>query len=466
MAAITTAQVLALVRNIFLARLLGPEQFGLAMTLVLTMQFFDSLSDSGNDKFLIQDRDGDAPEVQNMAHFLAIGRGLGLAAGLALLAGPLAGFYGAPQMTTAFMLLGFSPLAMGFFHLDVRREQRHRNFLPESRTILWAESLGFAATIVAAIVLHSYFAILVGLIARSVTMMIVSHITAIRPYRPAYSKGHAPRFWTFGWPLLLNGPLLFFSGQGDRLLIGNQLGVTQLGLYSAAMLLIFSPSMMLNRFIRSLYLPVLSAKRDDPAAFLKAEIEFKSGQIALAMAMATGFAIIGPTALHIFYGSRYAQAHELIAAIGILQSVRFLRSWPISIAFAMGRSGLILTSNIFRLSSIPAGIAAAILWQSLFALTMGFFAGEILALTISVILNNRALGRPSTTGLFGLFTMLVNAALIIAAVGVFSSGWPKTASTAAMALAAIFILCLVLEKHIFATSLSRLRQIRKLLAFG
>ena len=56
------AQGCALGRYTLLARLLGPEQLGLAATLILTQQFFESLSDSGADRFSIQDKDGDTPE--------------------------------------------------------------------------------------------------------------------------------------------------------------------------------------------------------------------------------------------------------------------------------------------------------------------------------------------------------------------------------------------------------------------
>ena len=38
-----------------MARLLGPEQIGLAALLILTSSFFESVSDNGSDRFLIQD---------------------------------------------------------------------------------------------------------------------------------------------------------------------------------------------------------------------------------------------------------------------------------------------------------------------------------------------------------------------------------------------------------------------------
>ena len=64
------AQISALLRYVILARMLGPEQLGLAATLVVMAAFFDLVSDTGSDRFLIQDRDGDTPEVQKLVHLV------------------------------------------------------------------------------------------------------------------------------------------------------------------------------------------------------------------------------------------------------------------------------------------------------------------------------------------------------------------------------------------------------------
>ena len=65
-----TAQACALLRYILLARLLGPEQLGLAVALILTAQFFESVTDSGGDRFLVQDAQGDDPAVQRLVHLV------------------------------------------------------------------------------------------------------------------------------------------------------------------------------------------------------------------------------------------------------------------------------------------------------------------------------------------------------------------------------------------------------------
>ena len=101
LAASGVAQICALARYTVLARLLGPEQLGLAAILILTAQFFESVTDSGSDRFLVQDRGGDDPALLRLTHLVSLGRGLVIAGPLILLAGPLASLSGAPTSSSA-----------------------------------------------------------------------------------------------------------------------------------------------------------------------------------------------------------------------------------------------------------------------------------------------------------------------------------------------------------------------------
>jgi lipopolysaccharide exporter len=103
-------QACALLRYTLLARLLGPEQLGLVATLILASNFFELLSDTGSDRFLIQDAKGDQPEVQNLVQLVFFGRGAFMAVGLAICAMPIAMLYHQPSLFAGLALLGLSPV--------------------------------------------------------------------------------------------------------------------------------------------------------------------------------------------------------------------------------------------------------------------------------------------------------------------------------------------------------------------
>ncbi|HEY1878291.1 MAG TPA: oligosaccharide flippase family protein, partial [Caulobacteraceae bacterium] len=208
------AQVAALVRYVVMARILGPEQLGMAATLVVTSAFFDLVTDTGGDRFLIQDRDGDNPPVQNMVQLVYVARGAAVGLILALFAMPLAAFYKTPALAAGFVVMGLVPFIGGFLHLDIRRVQRRSDFRPEAWCMMVSEVCSLVATALAAWITHSFIAIIFGLTARAIAMSLLSQILAKRRYGIGWSRKDAPRFLHFALPLMLNGFMLFVGSQG------------------------------------------------------------------------------------------------------------------------------------------------------------------------------------------------------------------------------------------------------------
>lgn len=389
-----TGQVLALARYTLLARLIGPEQLGLAALLILTSQFLESVSDTGSDRFLVQDRDGDAPQMLNLVH-LAMGlRGITIAALLVLLAGPLAGLFQAPSLQDSLVWLAITPLLAGLLHYDIRRVQRAGDFRPEGVTIIAGETAALIGTGVAAWILRDHTAVIYGLALRAMAMVIASHIMAHRPYRWGFSRPEAGRFGAFAAPLFLNGLLLFMGSQGDRLLIGSTVGPTALGYYSAILLLIMSPLAAMSRFLMTVHLPSLSAQRDEPAQFDAATGRLAGRATLAALAAGLGFTLLGPVATYLLYGREFVQPLLIFALLGVLQSLRFVRFWPNTVAVSIGRSSVVTVNNIARLAGLFVALAAVVLGWGLEGIVAGFILGEVAALLAALVQLNQIKAIP------------------------------------------------------------------------
>lgn len=386
------AQVCALVRYTILARMLGPAELGLIVTLLLTAQFFDSITDSGADRFLVQDPKGDEPEVQRLVQLVSAGRGVLTAVALVLLGQPIAAFYGQPQLATALMALSLVPLIAGFVHLDLRRQQRHHDFRSESVTLLGAEVASLIGTGVAAFVLKNHYAIIFGLVIRSVILVLLSHLTAKRGYSLGFAKAHAQRLFAFGLPLMLNGLLLFFGSQSDRLVIGRELGVEELGRYSSILMLIFYPTSTLQRFVSGMFMPLVAAQRRGEGG--DAARDLGGFVLLISVLIVVGFALVAPFATVMLFGPAFAHGLLVVALIGVLQTSRFMRIWPVTVALGIGKSSVVLINNLARLLAVPAGIAAALIFRRLELILLGFILGELFALVVGALLVNKGMQAP------------------------------------------------------------------------
>lgn len=423
LAASGIAQLCALARYTLLARLLGPEQLGLAAILILAAQFLESVTDSGADRFLVQDRGGNDPALLRLTHLVSVGRGLLIALCLVVLARPIASLSGAPDIAMEIMILAIAPLIMGLVHWDYRRQQRESDFRGEGRIVVVAEVTSLIVTILAALAARDFTAILYGLVARSLMTVAMSHMVAQRPYRLGHAREYAPRLARFAWPLMLNGLLIFIGGQGDRIFISNQIGVAALGHYSAVILLILYPSSMLMRFMTTTFLPRLAARERDEAAWARAYAALASQTMLIGLAMQFGFVLIAPVAVPLLFGAQFAVGWMTIALIAILQSARFIRMWPVTAAMGVGRSHVVMINNGVRLLAFPGAVAGLMLIGGMTGILAGFILAELLAFIVGLVMANRALGFGRLAGGVRLLQFMTGSALLLLFVFCQQSGW-------------------------------------------
>jgi O-antigen/teichoic acid export membrane protein len=375
-----------------LARVLGPEQLGLAATLTLTSSFFELATDTGGDRFLIQAHDGDQPSVQGLVQLAQVGRGVLIAALLVVFAWPISLLYRVPELFGPLAALALPQLIAGFVHLDMRRAQRQLDFRTEGWALLASETASLITTIAVALATHSFTAILYGLIVRAAMAVAVSHLRRERRYTIRFERAHLEELARFSAPLMLTGLLVFMAQQSDRAIIGAMLGVKDLGLYSAVILLIYYPSFTLLRFLNSMYLPLVSSGRT--TAERREAAELLGGQsILLAILMSTGFTIAMPVVVPFLYGGRFGQPVLTFALVGVLQSSRFLMLWPYTVATGDGRSTVVLATNIARLSAVPAAILGGLVFHQLEGVVAGFILGEWVAVACGVAMTRRLSGH-------------------------------------------------------------------------
>ncbi len=437
--ATVVAQVSALLRYVILARILGPQELGLAATLTVTSAFFDMISDTGSDRFLIQDRDGDTPRVQGLVQLVYLGRGLITAAALVVFAYPIALIYHTPRLAGGLALLAIPALINGFLHLDIRRVQREHDFRAQGVGMVISEVGALVATGLAAWLTHHFTAIIFGLVTRAILMTALSHIQSKRGYLLKWDPQAARRLAAFAAPLTINGLLLFVVSQSDRVIVGNQIGITALGRYSAIMLLIYYPTTTISNYVHAIYIPIIAAQRDD--APVRAEVSDGLGGLTLLMgvAMMIGFAVITPTLAPLIFGHRFAQPALLVGLVGMLQIARFMLLWPTTVALAIGRSRTVLFSNMAHLVAIATAFLGLRLIGGLEGVVVGFFAGEVVAILVALNLLNRDMDATPMRGFDRWAEFMIACGTVVGwNLALANRSWPESGAMLAVSFGALF----------------------------
>ena len=415
-------QVAALIRNVVVARYLGPTEFGIAAIIILTIAFLDSFSNAGTHNLLVQAKEDEDGELLGAANAISVWRGVMTTILLVAVVAPLTHFIDVGLSAGSICLVALASFIGGFTHRGMKSVQRGGNFAPESITQLVGDLGSLAVAIPVAIMTQSHISIIAGLIARSALVLVMSHLMVRVPYRLSWSRAHLRRFWDFGWPLLVNGPLLFFSAQADRIFVSAELGATALGVYSAVLVLVMSPSTAILRWLGTVNMPVLSRVFHDTGDLRVqgAVYKYSAMMFLLGWAMFCGFAYFGTTAISILYGSKYETAPVLVGLIGLLQIIRFLRAWPSTMALSVAGSGGILVSTIIRLMALPVAYLGLLYFGGLPGLIGGFVVGELFALLVSLYIVNRKANRGAGTGFAA-----VGAFVALACTVIWSVTWPS-----------------------------------------
>lgn len=376
---------LVLLRNVVLARLLSVEQFGIVATFSILMTLVEASQNAGLSRMIVQARDADQGAVQDTLHRAQLLLGIGAALLMALIAWPYALAMGTPSLVVAYLVFAVVPLIKGAAHLDPYRLQRKGRFGPLVLRQLIPQLISVAAIWPLYRWLGDYRVIIGCILINQTFALLFSHLGAERRYRLHDDPVVLARARAFGWPVMINGMLMFFVMNGDRMIVSNQFGHAALGAFSAAFMLTFMPTTVMARSLQSVLLPRLSRVQDDLPDLQRLYDVTAGLTMLIAVLFVGGIAAIGLPVLMLVFGSKYAVAGPYLVLLAAMQAIRFIRVAPVLAAMARAETRNPLYANLVRGAFIPLSLLVALWTRDVQLMLLAGIAGEIIACAASSI---------------------------------------------------------------------------------
>jgi O-antigen/teichoic acid export membrane protein len=379
-------------RNVTITHLISLEDYGIASTFGLAMTLLEMASNLAIDRLIVQAKDNDALRLVASGHAFQIARGLLGTLLLFLTAGFTATLFGVPQVAWAFQAIAFAPLIRSFSHLGAAIQQRDMRFGPSVWIDIGPQLIVTILTAPLALWLGDYRVMIILVFAQAMSSVVVSHLVAGRPYRLDWDRRQVRRMVAFGWPLLLNGFLMFAIFQGDEAIIGASKGMENLAWYGVAFSLALAPSLLVMKVLTPFMMPLLARKQDDHEEFERRSV--LTVQICMLAGLFVGlmFVLAGPSLLIAIYGSKYAAGATVIGWFGIMQGARILKSGPAIVALARGETTNPLIANLVRCIGLALALAAVALGKGAIAVAICGMVGEVLAALTAILLLRFRLG--------------------------------------------------------------------------
>ena len=384
--------LLILIRNLVIARLISVEDYGVAATFAISMAIVEMMSDLGLQQLIIQDRDGNDPELQSALQGFHLLRACVGAFVLFFMAHPIARFLNIPDIAWAYQLLALVPLANGFLHFDIHRKNRKMVYLPVVLTKTLPAVVSLLLVWPFFLYYGDYRVMLFAILAQILLTVFTSHLVAERAYRLRLDWSVTQRAFRFGWPLLANGVLLFLVFHGEKVIIGRELGMAALAIFAMGFTLTLRPTLVMTSSAQSFFLPQLSAAKDDRDLFGHLAMTTLQTSLISGAVLVVATVLLGAPFVQLVLGDKYAELIPLLEWLAILQAVRAFKTGGAVAAVAQAKTGNAMIANLFRVASMPVSWYVAVTSGDIFMVVTVAMIGECCGYLASLLLLRFRLG--------------------------------------------------------------------------
>jgi O-antigen/teichoic acid export membrane protein len=365
-------QVLRLVSNLIMTRLLVPEMFGVmavANTVILGLALCSYIGLHHN---IIQNSRGDEPIFLNTAWTMQVVRGfilwfaaLLIALGLYLAnqAGWLApdSVYAEPILPIVIATLAFVPLVSGFESTKLAQASRHMQVGRLAIIELSCQIIGLLTMVGLALIHQSIWALVVGTMVSAFAKVIAGYIALPGPRNHfMWEKKAVNDLFHFGKWILLTTIMGFFVKSGDKLILGALIAPQVLGVYSIAAFMTTAVQDVLYRWGGAVPLPVLSRvhREENNEALADAYYKFNFPYNLVTLFLAGFLFNAGYVVIDVLYDSRYIAAGQMIQILSVaLIGARAVLAEQLFIA--IGKPKLSVPMNVVQLIVLFVGVPLA-----------------------------------------------------------------------------------------------------------
>jgi lipopolysaccharide exporter len=305
---------IGLVSTIVLARLLAPDDFGVVAMAMVAVAMLEVFTQSGSDLALLRAAEP-TREHYDAAWTLEIIQAVVLAIVLFTTAPLVGGHFEDPRVTDVIRLLSLRALIGGFQNIGVVNFRRELRFGKEFQFGIVKKCATFVVTLVAAVALRNYWALVIGQVVGRAVEVGVSYVMSA--YRPRLSLRRIGDLWGFSRWLILARFSRLLNRQFDRWVVGSIAGASAMGHYYVASDFASSPSDEVVLPMSRAAFPVYSRLRDDPEALVDAFRRVLSSMTAISFVMGLGMAAVAHDFVAVVLGVKWLEAAALIPWLGV-----------------------------------------------------------------------------------------------------------------------------------------------------
>ena len=399
---------------IVLARLLLPQDYGLAAMVIVFAAVVPIFSDLALGAALVQRRELSESD-RSTVFWTSVGVGAAFTVLGVALSWPIAAFYGKPQVQPLFAALSLTFMVTALGTTQKALLTREMNFKSLELRLMAGGLLAGVGGIVLASAGYGPWAIIGQQMILAVSStFLLWHFTRWRP-RFTFSLASLRQMAGFSANVFGTRILFYINRSSDNLLIGKVLSAKSLGAYALAYNVMLAPLNRLGWPIAEVLFPAFSRMQDEPERMASAWVRVNRLVGAVTVPATLGLAVVAPEFVTVVLGERWSAAEpviRLLAWVGLLQSLGTLNS---AILQARNRTGTLLRYAVVALVASLTAFVVGLEW-GIVGVAAGYAISSTFVEPYYAWLTARALDTPLSTLLRGLRGVFEAATAMIACV--------------------------------------------------
>lgn len=398
--------------SIFLARLIGPESFGVVSQATIYVSLTALFLDQGLGASIIQRRRLGPDDVGTV---LWLNSAVAVVLGLVTIgAAPvMSAFFSTPELTAVLRVLAVTVVLKGLSVAPAALLSRHLRF----RRLAYVEAIallgGGAAGIAVGLTTRNHWALVVQLVVMDVLRTGALFVAAGR-INLRFSGAALRSMWGFSSRVMAGQTFQYANRNLDNVLVGRYLGAADLALYGLAYRVLLLPLQLVGQVANRVAFPTFARLQHDGDAL---RLHFVGATRIMALTSFPLLALVvvsAPVAVPVVFGAAWADVvlpMQILAVTGMRHSVQTLGG---PLLMSQGRARAVMLTSFAGFVCVAASLVVG-LRGGVVGVAIAYSLGDLVVFPVLLRLLHTSLGLRPRQYLMALVPALIGCCGLVAA---------------------------------------------------
>ncbi len=369
-------RLLAFVKIGVLARVLSPSQFGVFGIASLILALLEILTETGINIILVQSKRS-IEEYLDSAWVVSIIRGTVISLLIIISAPFIVNFFNSPESLPILLFMSLVPFVRGFINPAEIVLQKELRFGSE----FWFRSVIFfvdaCVSIIVALLTHSVYALVWGLLAGAVFEVVLSFILFVQRPRLILHREYFSELFHKGKWITAYGIFNYIAENGDNIIVGRVMGSANLGLYQMAYKISILPISEISDVVSRVVFPVYTKISGDKERLLKAFSKTIASMSIVSFVVGLLIFVFPKEIILVFLGDKWLAAVPVLKILSLYGVIRTIAGPASALFLALEKQNYVTIMTSIRFFVLAISIYP-------FVLTWGL-VGAAYAMLLSTI---------------------------------------------------------------------------------